>query len=130
MKRTNEMIFADIRANGFITEREMLTLKAMSNKAKKDLLDYDTINHDGAGTPIAPEWAEKGLNWLKGLLTSKGEPRKGQNLGYREIDIIKTARPEDFAFTGFINYCGSYYPVYKCGGMRYFVDCGYIQVIG
>ena len=27
MKRTNEMIFADIRANGFMTERDMKLLK-------------------------------------------------------------------------------------------------------
>ena len=27
MKRTNEMIFADIRANGFMTEKDMKLLK-------------------------------------------------------------------------------------------------------
>ena len=132
--KTNETIFAEIKASGFMTEKEMLTLKSRSNKAQKDLLDYDTINPDGAGTPIAPEWGEKGLQWLKGLLTTKGEPRKGQNLGFREIEIIKTASPEDFSFIGFYDagrgWCRNYIPVYNCGGMEYYVSNGFIQVVG
>ena len=36
MKRTNEMIFADIRANGFMTERDMKLLKNSSNNEQKD----------------------------------------------------------------------------------------------
>ena len=78
---TTNAMQAQIKQRGFMTEREMLTLKSRSNKAQKDLLEYDTINPDGAGTPIAPEWGAKGIQWLRGLLTSKGEPRKGQNLG-------------------------------------------------
>lgn len=130
---TNE-ICAQVRQRGFMTEREMLTLKARSNKAQKDLLEYDTINPDGAGTPIAPEWSEKGIQWLRGLLTSKGEPRKGQNLGYREIEIIKTATREDFSFVGFYDngrgWYRNYLPVYNCGGMEYYVSNGFIQVVG
>ena len=117
-----------------MTEREMLTLKSRSNKAQKDLLNYDTINPDGAGTPIAHEWAAKGLQWLKGLLTTKGEPRKGQNLGFREIEIIKTARPSDFSFIGFYDngrgWCRNYLPVYNCGGMEYYESNGFIQIVG
>ena len=56
---TTNAMQAQIKQRGFMTEREMLTLKSRSNKAQKDLLDYDTINPDGAGTPIAPEWGEK-----------------------------------------------------------------------
>lgn len=112
----------------------MLTLKSRSNKAQKDLLEYDTINPDGAGTPIAQEWGAKGIQWLRGLLTSKGEPRKGQNLGYREIEIIKTASPEDFTFIGFFDngrgWCRNYLPVYNCGGLEYYVSNGFIQVVG
>ena len=124
---------AQIKQRGFMTEREMLTLKSRSNKAQKDLLDYDTLAPDG-GIPIAPEWAAKGLRWLKGLLTTKGEPRKGQNLGFREIEIIKTASPEDFRFNYFYDngrgWCRNYVPVYNIGGMEYFVSGGNIKVIG
>ena len=130
---TNAML-AQIKQRGFMTEREMLTLKSRSNKAQKDILDYDTINPDGYGTKIAPEWGAKGLQWLRGLLTTKGEQRKGQNLGYREIEIIKTASPEDFNFIGVYDAgrgrCRNYLPVYNCGGMEYFVDCRYVQVVG
>ena len=132
--KTNETIFAEIKANSFMTEKQMQLLKNRSNKEQKDLLDYDTINPDGAGTPIAPEWGAKGLQWLRGLLTSKGEPRKGQNLGYREIEIIKTAKPEDFTFVGFYDngrgWCRNYLPVYNCGGMEYYVSGGFIQIVG
>lgn len=124
---------AQIKERGFMTEREMLTLKARSNKAQKDLLDYDTLTPDG-GIPIAPEWSEKGIQWLRGLLTSKGEPRKGQNLGFREIEIIKTAKPEEFRFNYFYDngrgWYRNYVPVYSIGGMEYYVSGGIIQVIG
>ena len=130
---TNE-ICAQVRQRGFMTEREMLTLKARSNKAQKDLLDYDTINPDGYGTKIAPEWGARGIQWLRSLLTSKGEPRKGQNLRFREIEIIKTARPEDFSFVGFYDngrgWYRNYLPVYNCGGMEYYCECGTIKVVG
>ena len=132
--KTNETIFAEIKACGFMTEKQMQLLKNRSNKAQKDLLDYDTINPDGAGTPIAPEWGAKGIQWLRSLLAKKGEPRKGQNLGYREIEIIQAATPEDFSFIGFYDagrgWCRNYLPVYNCGGMEYFVQGGAIQVIG
>ena len=131
---TTNAMQAQIKQRGFMTEREMLTLKSRSNKEQKDLLDYDTINPDGAGTPIAPEWGAKGIQWLRGLLTSKGEPRKGQNLGFREIEIIKTARPEDFRFNYFydngLGWYHNYVPVYYIDGMEYFVECGNIKVIG
>ena len=130
---TNTML-EQIKERGFMTEREMLTLKSRSNKAQKDLLNYDTINPDGYGTKIAPEWGAKGLQWLKGLLTTKGEPRKGQNLGYREIEIIKTATASDFSFVCFYDngngWHKNYIPVYNIAGMEYFVECGNIKVIG
>ena len=134
MATTTNTMLAQIKERGFMTEREMLTLKTRSNKAQKDLLDYDTINPDGYGTQIAPEWAAKGLQWLRGLLTTKGEPRKGQNLGYREMEIIKTASPSDFSFIGFYDagrgWYHNYVPVYNIGGMEYFVQGGFIQIVG
>ena len=135
MKRTNEMIFADIRANGFITERDMKLIKNRSNKEQKDCFDYVLINETyGYGIPIDEEWANKGIKWLKSLLKKNGEPREGQTLGYREIDIIQTAKPEDFTFKGFFN-AGrygfrNYIPLYSIGGMDYYVNLGKIQVFG
>lgn len=130
---TTQTMCAQIKERGFMTEREMLTLKSRSNKAQKDLLDYDTLTPDG-GIPIAPEWAAKGLQWLKGLLTTKGEPRKGQNLGFREIEIIKTASPEDFSFVGFYDNGNGWYknfiPVYNVAGMEYRAEAGKIVVVG
>ena len=136
MKRTNEMIFADIRANGFMTERDMKLLKNRSNNEQKDCFDYDLLNsiNNGYGIPIDEEWANKGIKWLKLLLKKNGEPKAGQPLGYREIDIIQTSEPEDFTFRGFYdagNYgFRNYIPLYGIGGMEYYVNLGKIQVVG
>ena len=136
MKRTNEMIFEDVRTNGVLTEKDMKLLKSRSNKEGKDFFDYDLMESlsSGYGIPIDEEWANKGIKWLKSLLTKKGEPKSGQSLGYREIDIIQTANPSDFTFRGFYD-AGRYgfrnfLPLYGIAGMEYYVSCGKIQVIG
>ena len=136
MKRTNEMIFEEVRANGFMTEKDMELLKNRSNKEGKDFFDYDLMESlsSGYGIPIDEEWANKGIKWLKSLLTKNGEPKSGQSLGYREIDIIQTAEPSDFTFRGFYD-AGRYgfrnfLPLYGVAGMEYYVSCGKIQVIG
>lgn len=136
MKRTNEMIFADVKANGFMTEKDMKLLKNRSNKEQKDFFDYDIINsiNAGYGIPIDDKWANKGIVWLKSLLKKNGEPKSGQPLGYREIEIIKTAEPDDFTFRGFYD-AGrygfrKYIPLYGIGGMEYYVYGGKIQVVG
>ena len=136
MKRTNEMIFEDVRTNGFMTEKDMKLLKNRSNKEGKDFFDYDLMESlsSGYGIPIDEEWANKGIKWLKSLLKKNGEPKSGQSLGYREIDIIQTAEPSDFTFRGFYD-AGRYgfrnfLPLYGIAGMEYYVSCGKIQVIG
>ena len=136
MKRTNEMIFEEVRANGFMTEKDMKLLKNRSNNEGKDFFDYDLMESlsSGYGIPIDEEWANKGIKWLKSLLKKNGEPKSGQSLGYREIDIIQTANPSDFTFRGFYD-AGRYgfrnfLPLYGVAGMEYYVSCGKIQVIG
>ena len=136
MKRTNEMIFEELKTNGFMTEQDMKLLKNRSNKEGKDLFDYDLMESlsSGYGIPIDEEWANKGIKWLKSLLKKNGEPKSGQSLGYREIDIIQTADPSDFTFRGFYD-AGRYgfrnfLPLYGIAGMEYYVSCGKIQVIG
>ena len=136
MKRTNEMIFEDVRTNGVMTEKDMKLLKNRSNKEGKDFFDYDLMESlsSGYGIPIDEVWANKGIKWLKSLLKKNGEPKSGQSLGYREIDIIQTAEPSDFTFRGFYDagrYGFRYYiPLYGIAGMEYYVSCGKIQVIG
>ena len=99
MKTTNNAtIFENIHERGYMTEKEMLFLKSRSNKAQKDLFQYDEFNEY---IPLSEEWSNKGLQWLKSLLKKNGEPKAGQALGYREIEIIKTATPADFTFVCF-----------------------------
>ena len=131
MKTTNNTIFENIHERGYMTEKEMLLLKSRSNKAQKDLFQYDNFSDY---VPLSEDWAYKGLNWLKSLLKKNGEPKAGQNLGYREIEIIKTAKPSEFSFVCFYNagnrWYKNYVPVYNVAGMEYFVSGGNIKVIG
>lgn len=133
MKRTNEMIFAEISERGFMTEKDMQLLKNRSNREQKDQFNYD-LDRDGYGIEIDAEWALKGLNWLRSLLKKNGEPKAGQSLGYREIKIIRSLKPEDFSFKGFYDAGNGWHrcfvPLYDAGGMEYYVWGGQIQVVG
>ena len=131
MKTTNNTIFENIHGRGYMTEKEMLLLKSRSNKAQKDLFQYDEFSDY---VPLSEDWANKGIQWLKSLLKKNGEPKAGQSLGYREIEIIKTAKPSEFSFVCFYDngngWYKNYIPVYNVAGMEYFVSDGNIKVIG
>ena len=127
----NNTICEQIKTRGYMEEREMLLLKSRSNKAQKDLFLYDEFSEY---IPLSEDWANKGLHWLKSLLKKNGEPKAGQNLGDREIEIIKTAKPSEFSFVCFYDagnrFYHNYLPVYNVAGMEYFVSGGNIKVIG
>lgn len=133
---TNETIFENVRKSGYISEREINLLKNRSNKEGHDLFNYDLVDEvgEGYGVPVTPEQGAKGLRWLQSLIKRNGEPKSGQNLGYREIEIIKNATPDDFSFVGFYDggnkYFSVFVPVYRCDAMEYYVGGGKIQVIG
>ena len=126
-----EKIIKEIAEKGFITEKEINLLNRRSNREGRDVINYELL---GDGVPVTPEQGAKGLRWLKNLLKRNGEPKSGQNLGYREIDIINNATENDFSFVCLYN-CGnrwhsSFVPVYRCGAMEYYVLGGKINVVG
>ena len=131
MKTTNNTIFENIHERGYMTEKEMLLLKSRSNKAQKDLFQYDEFN---GYIPLSEEWSNKGLQWLKSLIKKNGEPKAGQNLGDREIEIIKSAKPSEFSFVCFYDagngWLRNFVPVYNVAGMEYRVEGGRIVVTG
>ena len=131
MKTTNNTIFENIHERGYMTEKEMLLLKSRSNKAQKDLFQYDEFSEY---IPLSEEWSNKGLQWLKSLIKKNGEPKAGQNLRSREIEIIKTATASDFKFMYFYDagngWYRNYVPVYNVAGMEYRVEAGRIVVTG
>ena len=131
MKTTNNTIFENIHERGYMTEKEMLLLKSRSNKAQKDLFQYDEFSEY---IPLSEEWSNKALQWLKSLIKKNGEPKAGQNLGYRGIEIIKSAKPSEFSFVCFYDsgngWYSNYIPVYNVAGMEYFVSGGKINIIG
>lgn len=127
MKTNEEILLQEI-----ISYNDIKLLKNRSNKANKDVINYETFED----MQMDSESGEKGLNWLKSLLNKNEEPRKGVSLGYREIEIIKNATPNDFYFCGFYdNGCGgfhNYSPIYEIGGMQYIPYCNgeKIYIIG
>ena len=127
----NNTICEQIKTRGYMQEKEMLLLKSRSNKAQKDLFQYDEFSDY---IPLSEEWANKGLQWLKSLLKKNGEPKAGQNLGFREIEIIKSATASDFTFMYFYDagngWYRNYVPVYNVAGMEYRVEAGRIVVVG
>ena len=132
MKTTNNTtIFENIRERGYMTEKEMLLLKSRSNKSQKDIFRYDEFSDY---ISLSEEFANKGLKWLKSLLKKNGEPKAGQNLGDREIEIIKNATASDITFVCFYDNGNGWYrnfvPVYNVAGMEYYVSSGFIQVVG
>ena len=130
MKAT-ETIIAEIAERGYITEKEISLLKCRSNREGRDVINYELLCD---AVPVTPEQGAKALLWLKKLLKRNGEPREGQILGWREIDIIKNATENDFSFVCLYD-CGnkrfsSFVPVYRCGAMEYYVLGGKINVVG
>ena len=129
--KANETIIAEVAEKGFITEKEINLLKCRSNSKGCDVINYELLGDD---VPLTAEHGAKALRWLKSLMKRNGEPRDGQNLGYREIDIINHATENDFTFICLYN-CGNKYfsnfvPVYRCGAMEYYVIGGKINVVG
>ena len=129
--KANESIIAEVVERGYITEKEINLLKCRSNREGRDVINYELISD---AVPVTPEQGAKALLWLKKLLKRNGEPREGQNLGWREIDIIKNATEKDFEFVCLYD-CGNksfsnFVPVYRCGAMEYYVLGGKINVVG
>ena len=129
--KANESIITEVVERGYITEKEINLLKCRSNREGRDVINYELISD---GVPVTTEQGAKGLLWLKKLLKRNGEPREGQNLGWREIDIIKSATENDFSFVCLYD-CGNksfsnFVPVYRCGAMEYYVLGGKINVVG
>ena len=128
--KTNEAIITEIAEKGFITEKEINLLKCRSNREGRDVINYELL---GEYVPVTPEQGAKALLWLKKLLKRNEEPREGQNLGYREIEIINNATGNDFEFVCLYD-CGNrsscFVPVYRCGAMEYYVLGGKINVVG
>lgn len=115
-----------------ISYNDIKLLKSRSNKEQKDLISY----YNFEPIKIDDEGGAKGLQWLKSLLNSKGEPRKNINLGFREIEIINQSTQKDFYFCGFYDagngYFKNFQPIYEIGGMEYIPYCNgeKIYIIG
>ena len=128
-------ILNSVKANkGFISERDILTLKSRLNKGGDAWTEADAIFDSFPEIKITPEQSEKGLLWLKDKLeTPKGRERKNNPFGYREEQIIRNF--ERFTLCDFMNigrFLPFYVPVYTIIGnggqsFSYYVEGGQIR---
>lgn len=130
--KTNEQIFADIRERGMMTEQELKLLLRRSNAEGKDVLDYSLVEEvgDGYGIPLTEEQGKKALLWLQNVMKKRNCP-----MGYREMDIVETAKPSDFTLICFYNNSlhksyEHYIPEYGLNGMCYRVEEGKFVCVG
>lgn len=114
---TNEQIFSEIRETGVITEKQISLLKRRSNAKQKDV--FSGLDMFEEPIQLTPEQGSKALAWLKRFI------KKGV-YGYRELEILKTAKPEDFEFTGFYDAGNGwrhyYVPTYGLGKGEYYMQ--------
>ena len=106
-------IFENVKANkGFISERDILTLKARLNKGGENWTEWEQITELFEEPKITPEQSKKGLDWLLNKLqTPTGRERKNNPFGYFEEQIIRNF--EEFTLTDFVNIARtSFYPFY------------------
>lgn len=129
--KTNEQIFADVRERGVMTEQEMKLLLRRSNAEGKDILDYSLVEGlgDGYGIPLTEEQGRKALVWLYKQMRKRDKPT-----GYREDEIIESAKPGDFTLVCFYQcgskWCKRFIPVYGLNGMEYRVEGNEIAIVG
>lgn len=104
-------IFESVKANkGFITERDILTLKSRLNKSWENWTEWEQITELFEEPKITPEQSEKGLNWLLNKLqTPTGRERKNNPFDYWQEQIIRNF--EGFTLCDFVN-MGNFYPFY------------------
>ena len=117
-----QSIFSTIKENGIMTKQQLQLLKNRSNRAQRDLIDYDWFESvgDGYGISLTEEQGRQGLNWLNKFIKKNGESNV---FGYREKEIIQTAAPSDFVFKGFYDagngWFKNFLPIYEVNGMEY-----------
>lgn len=72
--KTLEVIFSEIKENGFISKSQLQTLKNRSNREQKVVISYDWLESIGYGygIPLTEEQGEQGLKWLKKFISVTG----------------------------------------------------------
>lgn len=122
-----------VASRGYITEREIITLKSRMNRGDYSGLDI----FDRGQVSITPEQTTKGLAWLLNQWRGKsGRERKNNPFGLREQNAIDTF--ERFELVDFIDggncYVSFYLPIYRVIGsgasFDYYVSGGVCQICG
>lgn len=113
-----EPLLKEIKQSGVITEDQIQTLKKRSNDLRRNVINYNWIEHagNGYGIPLTEEQGAKELDWIKSFV--------GKNIyRYKDIEVIQNASPSDLVFKGFYNngvgsWC-NYLPIYVINGIEY-----------
>lgn len=113
-----EPLLKEIKQSGVITEDQIQTLKKRSNDLRRNVINYNWIEHagNGYGIPLTKEQGAKELDWIRSFVEKNIYRAK-------DIEVIQNASPSDFVFKGFYNngvgsWC-NYLPIYEVNGMEY-----------
>lgn len=111
-------LFKEIKQSGVITKDQIQTLKKRSNDLRRNVIDYNWIEHagNGYGIPLTEEQGAKELDWIRSFVEKNIYRAK-------DIEVIQNASPSDFVFKGFYNngignWC-NYLPIYEINGIEY-----------
>ena len=132
-EKTN-LLALEISKRGVITEKEKQLIQNRLNSGKISYTDFD-IMFDNGEIEVTPEQAQKGFKWLwNQYQTPAGKERKNNPFGYREIEVLETAKKQGakFTFDGFYDAGNSYrsynLPLYsfynESGSFQYYVSGG------
>lgn len=113
-----EPLLKEIKQSGVITEDQIQTLKKRSNDLRRNVINYNWIEHagNGYGIPLTKEQGAKELDWIRSFVEKNIYRAK-------DIEVIQNASPSDFVFKGFYNngvgsWC-NYLPIYEINGIEY-----------
>lgn len=113
-----EPLLKEIKQSGVITEDQIQTLKKRSNDLRRNVINYNWIEHagNGYGIPLTKEQGAKELDWIRSFVEKNIYRAK-------DIEVIRNASPSDIVFKGFYNngigsWC-NYLPIYEINGIEY-----------
>ena len=126
-------ICESVISRGYITEREIITLKSRINRARfgrnsdkyDPWQDFNTMyDHFNGEIPISLEQTQKGLSWcMDQWKTARGIQRKHNPFGDREQSVLESFQRfflVDFYAAG--NYVPFFVPVYRTEGEKNYFD--------
>lgn len=131
---SNSELVNTIKAQGCVTEKQLLLLKSRMNRNKENEQEISDLTANIMPIKLTAEQTAKGREWLlRKNLKNNGEFRKNATLSDYEISVLKNAKEaylSDFYNLG--DRIANNVPIYRYENenesFEYFVQCGDAQL--